>query len=429
MGYNSRMKIYTHSALMGWAVVFGLSLAMSPMGVATAWGDDSIESVVEEKIRELEEQLDALRGDREGAEEVEGAVEEVAVEGPAATQAEREATVAVVKPKPVVLTRRQRKVCDALGIDKKQLGELIGKPLYEFNEGEVDVYLRYLSAFEPELPGRIAHLARKNIGQPYELYLLGEMPFEHYDPQPIYCLDRSDCVVFSEHTYAMALTDNWEDFMRMLQRIRYDGGRIGVVTRNHYTEADWNPNNRWLVRDITGELARNRVMKFEQKVDRAKFLRNRYKLETDIPVKEYVHEFIRFEDIDMAKGRLRDGDFVNIVRGTPGKRKPLDRGARSGSMEDIFGGSAWVGHVGLIVLGEDGEVHLIHSASPEVREESLEDYIARSTKNIAERDAAGKSRLLGFKFLRLQKDPLSNLRAIDGPGAPRVVLPGGGGTE
>ncbi len=424
---------------MGWALVFAVGLGGVPgmPGVALlekACADDSIGSVVEEKIKELEEQLEAMRGEREDAEAVEGGVEqageaaqEVEADGPTATPGEAEAKA--VARKPVVLTKRQREVCDEAGVDPKQLGELIAKPLYEFSEAEVDVYLRYLMAFEPELPRRITHLARKNIGQPYELYLLGEMPFEHYDPQPIYCLDRSDCVVFSEHTYAMALTDNWEDFIRMLQRIRYDGGRIGVVTRNHYTEADWNPNNAWLVRDITAELARKRVMKFEQKVDRAKFLRNRYKLETDIPVKEYVHEFIRFEDIEMAKGRLRDGDFVNIVRGTPGKRKPVDRGARAGSMEDIFGGSAWVGHVGLIALDKDGGVNLIHSASPEVREEPIDDYIARSTADLEARDAAGKARLLGFKFLRLQKDPLSNLRAIDGPGAPRVVLPGGGGTE
>ncbi len=429
------MKYNTHRALLGWGFVFGLSLAVIPAWVSTASADDSIGSVVEEKIEELEEQLEALRGEREEAEDAPEAPDEEAaatqdddadagVVGPAATQAGDEAEP--VKRKPVVLTKRQREVCDELGIDKKQLGELIGKPLYEFNEAEVDVYLRYLMKFEPELPARIKHLARKNIGQPYELYLLGEMPFEHYDPQPIYCLDRSDCVVFSEHTYAMALTGNWQDFMRMLQRIRYDGGRIGVATRNHYTEADWNPNNSWLVRDITAEVARQRVMKFKQKVDRAKFLRNRYKLETDIPVQEYEHEFIRFEDIDMAKPRLRDGDFVNVVRGKPGNK---DVKGKPGSMEDIFGGSAWVGHVGMIVIGDDGEVHLIHSASPSVREEPIDEFIARSTEDLEARDAAGKARLLGFKFLRLQKDPMGNLREIDGPGAPRVVLPGGGGTE
>ncbi len=425
------MNYFKTSALLGLALVLSMGSVgwcqdaapgVAPDNVAGTQPAEQLtaQAQIDARVKELEAQLELLKG-------------------------EQEAEVLKAKPRRVGLTRKQRRICDEAGIDPKVLVGLIAKPLYEFDEGEVDLYLRYLCVFEPELPRRVAHLARKNIGQPYELYLLGEMPFEHYDPQPIYSLGKSDCLVYAEHTYAMALTGNWEDFIRMLQRIRYKDGRIGVVTRNHYTEADWNPNNGWLVRDITAELARGRTARFEQKVDRAKFLRGRYKLETDIPVQKYVHEFIRFEDIEMAKGRLRDGDFVNIVRGTPGetpgKKKVAGHGGRggrnaggsggaaAGSMEDIFGGSAWVGHTGLIVLGDDGEVHLIHSARPEVREEPIDEYIARSIANNAERDAAGKARLLGFKFLRLQKDPLGNLREIDGEDAPRVTLPNGASLE
>ena len=104
-------------------------------------------------------------------------------------------------------------------------------------EAEVDKYLKFLSATEPDLRKRIVHLARKNIGQPYEIYLLGEMPFEPYDPQPIYCLTKSDCLVFTEHTYAMALTDNWPAFMRMLQRIRYRDGQLGVAAGHRVDRA------------------------------------------------------------------------------------------------------------------------------------------------------------------------------------------------
>ncbi len=46
-------------------------------------------------------------------------------------------------------------------------------------------------------------------------------------------------------------------------------------------------------------------------------------------------------------------------------------------------------------------------------------------ENLADRDAAGKSRLVGFKFLRLEKDPLAELRKLDGPAAPKVVFPTG----
>jgi hypothetical protein len=66
---------------------------------------------------------------------------------------------------------------------------------------------------------------------------------------------------------------------------------------------------------------------------------------------------------------------------------------------------------------------MIHSTPPNVREEPLAEYIARSTASAAELDAAGKPRLVGFKFLRLADTPLAKLRQLDGPAAPRVSLP------
>jgi len=161
------------------------------------------------------------------------------------------------------LNPKQLAACKQLQLDASEIAKLVDKPLFTFTEAEVDQYLKFLSATEPDLRKRIMHLARKNIGQPYELYLLGEMPFEPYDPQPIYCLGKSDCLVFSEHTYAMALARDWPSFMRLLQRIRYRDGQLGVATRNHYTEADWNISNRWLVEDITAKLAGDTAVKFK----------------------------------------------------------------------------------------------------------------------------------------------------------------------
>ena len=290
------------------------------------------------------------------------------------------------------------------------------KPLYQFTETETGLYLGHLQSTEPDLRKRIMHLARKNIGQPYELYLLGEMPFETHDPQPLYCLGKSDCLVFTEHIYAMALSRDWTGFMRLLQRIRYRDGQIGVASRNHYTEADWNPSNRWLVREITAELAADKAVKFSERIDRSKFLLGRYQLQTDFPVEDHHDAYLPFGDIGRAAPRLRDGDFVNIVRGVVRPGAPVN---------DTFGGSAWVGHVGLVAHGPDGTLHLIHSAEPAVREETMAQFIARETAQLAERDAAGKARLLGFKFLRLADDPLANLRQLDGAEAPRVTLPNG----
>jgi hypothetical protein len=310
-------------------------------------------------------------------------------------------------------------MCAAAIAETPDIQALKSKPLYEFTEAQVGAYINQLQATEPDLRKRIVHLARKNIGQPYDIYLLGEMPFEMYDPQPIYCLTKSDCLVFSEHTYAMALAGDWPAFMKLLQRIRYRDGQIGVATRNHYTEADWNPSNRWLVRDVTAELAGDTAVAFEERIDRAKFLQNRYGLAVDIPVETHRDCYLPYAEIDRAKPHLEDGDFVNVVRGTVTRRnvKP------DAPPNEIFGANAFVGHVGLVTHGDDGVVQMIHSTPPQVREEPLDQYIARATADAAEKDAAGKPRLVGFKFLRLEDRPLKNLRKLDGARAPVVRLP------
>jgi hypothetical protein len=311
------------------------------------------------------------------------------------------------------LSPNQTAACKRLGLDTAEISKIIDKPLYKCSEAEVGKYLSFLSATEPDLRKRIVHLARKNIGQPYELFLLGEMPFEPYDPQPIYSLEKSDCLVFSEHTYAMALSHNWPSFMRMLQRIRYRDGKLGVATRNHYTEADWNISNRWLVEDFTSKLAGETSVPFHEVIDRSKFLKGRYGLAVSIPIEKHDDEYLPYEQINRAKSELRDGDFVNIVR------------AKKGSADETFGGNAFVGHVGLIGHGANGEVHLIHSSEPKVREEPIDQYIARATKNLVALDNAKKPRLVGFKFLRLREDPIKKLKEIDGADAPRVTLPSG----
>src|SRR5690606_42060371 len=83
------------------------------------------------------------------------------------------------------------------------------KPLYTMNEAETDLFIRQMQREHDDLRQRTAAIARANLDQPYDIYLLGEAPFETIDDQPLYCLDRSDCVTFVEHTLAMALTDDW----------------------------------------------------------------------------------------------------------------------------------------------------------------------------------------------------------------------------
>jgi hypothetical protein len=250
---------------------------------------------------------------------------------------------------------------------------------------EAGQYIAWIHQTQPDLRKRIAAIARKNIGQPYLLNLMGEFPYQIHDELPMFRLDRSDCTVFVEHTYAMALSQSWDEFFWMLQRIRYRDGVIGVTTRNHYTEVDWNVANRWLVTDISAQLAGANGPSYTMTVDRATFLKTQHHTEANIPVETSRQAYVPKEQVAAVASQLREGDYFNVVS------------ARAGQ--------TMVSHVGLIVLGPGGERHIVHSSEPEVREETFDAYIARATAR-EEKCAADKPcrKLLGFKFLRLNDE-------------------------
>jgi hypothetical protein len=266
------------------------------------------------------------------------------------------------------------------------LAEVLQKQIYQMTPREAGRYIAHMHATEPVLRKRIAAIGRKNLGQPYSLHLLGEFPYEVHDELPLFSLKESDCVVFAEHTYAMALSQSWEEFFWMLQRIRYRDGVIGVATRNHYTEMDWNVANRWLVQDVSAELAGPDGPSYAMTVDRAKFLRTRHHTVADIPVESSRQAYVPKERVAAIAAQLREGDFVNVI-----------------STRD---GEYWASHVGLVVLGPNGERHFLHSQDPKVREESFESFIARAQEREARNAREGKPGqvLAGFKFLRLNDE-------------------------
>lgn len=271
-----------------------------------------------------------------------------------------------------------------VGLPAAELGDMLNKPLFQMQPVELGRFLAWQQLDQPQLRQRIAALARKNIGQPYELFLLGEFPYETYDAQPLFNLAKSDCVVFAEHVYAMALSASWEEFFWLLQRIRYRDGVIGTATRNHYTEADWNIANGWLVQDVTRTLGAP-TQAYRQRIDRRAFLQKQFKITRDIPVQVFDDVYVAKQDVAAIEAQLQDGDFVNVIS---------QRGA-----------DAWASHVGLIVTGADGSRRLLHSAEPQVREETLQGFIARMAERDARQAGQNKAQLAGFKFLRLNDAP------------------------
>ncbi len=260
---------------------------------------------------------------------------------------------------------------------------LLSKQIYQMTPIEAGRYIAHMQQSEPDLRKRIAAIGRQNIGQPYILNLLGEFPFQLHDDLPMYSLSHSDCVVFAEHTYAMALSASWDEFFWMLQRIRYRQGVVGVASRNHYTELDWNVNNSWLVTDISADLAGPFVATYAQTVDRQKFLKTRHGTDAAFAVQTSQISYVPKDRVAAIAEQLQAGDFVNVI--------------------STKGGGAWASHVGLVVLDAQGRRNFLHSSEPQVREESFESFIGRMAERDERNARAGKpgATLAGFKFLRL----------------------------
>jgi hypothetical protein len=275
------------------------------------------------------------------------------------------------------------------------IDELLKKPIYQMTPQDVDRYVGYLHGAEPDLRKRIAAIGRQNIGQPYMLNLLGEFPYQLHDSLPMFSLDKSDCVVFAEHTYAMALSRSWEEFFWLLQRIRYKDGVIGVASRNHYTEVDWNTNNSWLVTDISAALAGPGGPSYQLTVDRAHFLKTHHHTERDIPVQESREAYVAKDQLAALLPQMQDGDLVNVVSTRDGK--------------------FFVSHVGLIVTGANGQRNFLNSAEPAVREETFDAFFARTAEREQRNAREGRNgqKLVGFKLLRL------NLPVTVPPAAPQ----------
>jgi hypothetical protein len=89
------------------------------------------------------------------------------------------------------------------------------------------------------------------------------------------------------------------------------------------------------------------------------------------------------EQVAAIAGQLQEGDFVNVISTRAGEH--------------------WASHVGLVVLGPNGERHFLHWQEPKVREESFASFIARAFEREARNAREGRNgqRLAGFKFLRL----------------------------
>ncbi len=103
---------------------------------------------------------------------------------------------------------------------------------------------------------RIKFVSKALLDKPYNLGALGEGAGGNYDQAPLYRVDGFDCETYVDTVLAIALSTNLDNFKQCIKAIRYENGKVGYLTRNHFASLDWNLNNQkiGITKDITASI-------------------------------------------------------------------------------------------------------------------------------------------------------------------------------
>ncbi len=108
-----------------------------------------------------------------------------------------------------------------------------------------------------DLHARLEKISASFVGRPYDVSgPLGEGPDGRYDQDPLYRFDAFDCTTYVETMLSLALARNVSGFETHMNTIRYENGVVDYLTRNHFTDLQWIPENiqNGYLREINEEI-------------------------------------------------------------------------------------------------------------------------------------------------------------------------------
>jgi len=189
------------------------------------------------------------------------------------------------------------------------------KKIYHMTKWEVDSILTVKSAENLTVTERMNFYSQLFMGMPYGLTCVGDGPYALYDTKPQLTFDTTNCMVFCEDVLALSISDSYENFFNNLQQIRYKDGVVGMKTRNHYTMADWLPENSWLLHDVVKEVAGDKAKTLTRTISHKKFFQKK-----GITDMRYVKEdrtitvnYIPFDGLMDVKEKFNDGDVLALL--------------------------------------------------------------------------------------------------------------------
>jgi len=187
--------------------------------------------------------------------------------------------------------------------------------IYKMDNADINDILTKKSAANLTITERMSFYSEMFLGMPYGLNCVGDGSYALYDTKPLLTFDTTNCMVFCEDVLALSISDSYENFFNNLQQIRYKDGVIGMKTRNHYTMADWLPENSWLLHDVAKEVAGSKAKTLTRTISHKKFFAGK-----GIEDMRYVKDdrtmtinYIPFDALIDAKKNFKDGDILALM--------------------------------------------------------------------------------------------------------------------
>ena len=253
---------------------------------------------------------------------------------------------------------------------------------------QIDSMLTKITGQNMTVTDRMRFYSGLFIDMPYNLICAGDGEYALYENYPLVNFRETNCMVFCEHVLALSISDSWDNFFNNLQQIRYRNGIIGMRTRNHYTMADWLPENSWLIKDVTEEVAGPASRKVTRTISHEKFFTGKgiSDMRYVLPDRNVTISYIPKDDLPDIAGNLRNGDIGALI---------------FANKEDIFSA-----HMFMFIL-MDGE--LITRESSNSKMKTFDTPFQQWAKKIQSSD-----RYIGISVMRVREE-------IDQPG--KIILP------
>jgi hypothetical protein len=217
------------------------------------------------------------------------------------------------------------------------------KKLHQLTIPEIDDYIITLSQNRFTLAQKIATYSCLSLETPYVQGCLGEGSTGSFDKDPVIDFNRVDCTTFCEQILALAISKDYQDAFRNLQKIRYHNGIKRFTSRNHFILADWLPNNRWLLQDVTQEKGGHLCKEMVKTIDRNAFAASLgyNNVKGFVPPQLVSIHYLPKQHLLTITPELRGSEIMVLITNRAG----------------IF-----AAHLGFIIKNEDGSLSFRHAS-------------------------------------------------------------------